>query len=114
MLWPEDRFELIASSYLLYELQAVLSLQKFRRYLTYGEALEYVLWLGERAVLAEEGEIERVTADPDDDYLIALARTSSVDTIVSGDRHLLKLEGEGLPRVVRPAGFLEELRAGES
>lgn len=110
--WSEGRFGLIASSHLLHELQAVLSRKKFRRYLTYGEALEYVLWLREGATLVEEGETQRVTADPDDDYLIALAKTSGADLIVSGDRHLLELEGEGLPRVVLPAGFLEELEKG--
>jgi predicted nucleic acid-binding protein len=29
------------------------------------------------------------TADPDDDYLLALAETHDVDAVVSGDPHLL-------------------------
>lgn len=71
-----------------------------------------MLWLRDRGNLAEEGEIESLTADPDDDYHIALAMASDADSVVSGDKHLLDLEGEYLPRVVRPAEFLSSPSAG--
>jgi putative PIN family toxin of toxin-antitoxin system len=112
LLWAQEeaRFELIVSRRLLYELEAVLLREKFRPRLTYTEALEYVLWLAERSILADEGdEIPRRSVDPDDDYLIALALASEADLIVSGDRDLLELEGEDLPRIVRPAEFLSSL-----
>ena len=46
-----------------------------------------------------------MTADPDDDYLVALAREAKADFLVSGDRHLREA---GLPDVVvlSPAEFL--------
>jgi predicted nucleic acid-binding protein len=34
---------------------------------------------------AQEGKIERVTADPDDGYLVALSKASGADLIVSED-----------------------------
>jgi putative PIN family toxin of toxin-antitoxin system len=103
-------FELVVSHRLLYELEAVLLRERFRSKLSYQEILEYVLWLHERGVLADEGdEIPRRSADPDDDYLIALALACEADLIVSGDRDLLELEGEDLPRIVRPAEFLSSL-----
>lgn len=101
---------MIVSFGLLHELEAVLLRPWFRRKLSYEEVLEYVLWFAEGATLAEEGEIENVTADPGDDYLVALAKNSGADLIVSGDRHLLALEGE--PRTARPAVFLQELERG--
>lgn len=101
---------MIVSFGLLHELEAVLLRPWFRRKLSYEEVLEYVLWLAEGATLAEEGEIENVTADPDDDYLVALAKNSGADLIVSGDRHLLDLEAG--PRTARPAVFLQELERG--
>jgi predicted nucleic acid-binding protein len=58
-----------------------------------------VLWMRERGTLAQEGKIERVTADPDDGYLVALSKASGADLIVSED-HLVELEGEDLRRVV--------------
>ncbi len=85
----------------------------FRRKLSYGEVLEYVLWLRERGRLAEEGKIERITADPDDDYLVALASSSVAGIIVSGDRHLLDLGeirgSESSVLILAPHEFLKEL-----
>jgi putative PIN family toxin of toxin-antitoxin system len=105
-------FELVVSHRLLYELEAVLLREEFRSKLSFQEILEYVLWLHERGVLADEGdEIPRRSADPDDDYLIALALACEADLIVSGDRDLLELEGEDLPRIVRPAEFLSSLES---
>jgi predicted nucleic acid-binding protein len=100
-------FDLIISSRLLYELETVLVRKRFRRYLTYEEAVEYVSWLHHRAEVLEEpveGSVLGATPDPDD-YL------------VSGDDHLLGLPGrvvsEGedgvLARVLTPREFLQEL-----
>ncbi len=81
---------------------------KFRPKLSFSEVLEYVVWLRERATQAEEGEIERVTEDPDDDYLIALARASGAEFLVSGDRrHVLGLEIGPPPKIVSPRRFLQ-------
>lgn len=77
--WYSGLYDLVVSYRLLYELEAVLLREKFRSKLSFFEVLEYVVWLRERAILVEEGEIERVTEDPGDDYLIALARGSGAE-----------------------------------
>ena len=41
--------------------------------------------------------IETETRDPNDDYLIALARAYDVDVIVSGDKDLLEWEDQRPP-----------------
>jgi len=105
--WMAGGFDLIISSRLLYELETALVRGRFRRHLTYEEAVEYVSWLHHRAEVLEEpveGSVLGPTPDPDD-YL------------VSGDDHLLGLpgrvvsEGEGgvLARVLTPREFLQEL-----
>lgn len=48
--------------------------------------------------------IESLTRDPDDYYLVALAREHAADVIVSGDKDLLDWE-EQHPPVVTPATF---------
>ncbi len=102
---------MVVSHRLLHELETVLMRARFRRRLSYEEVLEYVLWLRERGILADEGEeIPSFTADPNDDYLISLANASASDTVVSGDRHLLEAEGEDLPDVSCPAEFLKRVR----
>jgi predicted nucleic acid-binding protein len=70
-------FDLVVSPRLLHELQAVLAREKFRRYLTYEEATEYVSWLHHGAEVvrdpAESVVRGAVEADPDDEYLVGLA-----------------------------------------
>jgi predicted nucleic acid-binding protein len=40
-------------------------------------------------VLEDPVEIEAILGDPEDDYLVALAREAGAEAIVSGDGHLL-------------------------
>jgi predicted nucleic acid-binding protein len=48
-----------------------------------------------------------LSADPDDEYLVDLARAAAVDLPVAGDAHLLDLS-DRLP-VMTPAQFLTSL-----
>ncbi len=108
-------FEMVASNELLHELQVVLLRQKFRRYLTEGEALQYILWLHEGATISYKGEIHSISRDPDDDYLLALAENSGADYLVSGDGDLLDLEEPRTP-IIPPRDFHKILESskGES
>jgi putative PIN family toxin of toxin-antitoxin system len=107
----------VVSPHLLYELQAVLSREKFRRYLTIAEVREYLLWVRDRAVVMEiagEDVVAGVTPDPDDDYLIAVAIGSAAEVLVSGDSHLLDLETDVTSGVsttiITPREFLEQTK----
>jgi predicted nucleic acid-binding protein len=53
-------------------------------------------------------EPPEVSPDPDDDYLIALARVAGADYLISGDRHLLDLTDPD-PPVLTPRQFLDLL-----
>jgi predicted nucleic acid-binding protein len=44
-------------------------------------------------VLDDPGDVEAILRDPDDDYLVALARQAGAEAIVSGDGHLLDHRG---------------------
>jgi predicted nucleic acid-binding protein len=58
---------------LLAELKRVLLRDKFRKYLSVEETLEYVNLLHRLAVTAQDPpEIHGLTPDPDDDYLVSL------------------------------------------
>jgi predicted nucleic acid-binding protein len=60
--------------------------------------------------MGSEGRIIPLSSDPKDDYLLALARSSGADFLVSGDgRHLLVLELSDYPPVTSPRDFLEIL-----
>lgn len=107
--WIQERFELIASPALLEELVDVLARPKFRRFITTSVAAEFIDGLATDAiVVADPPEPPKVSPDPDDDYLIALARVARADYLISGDRHLLDLTDPD-PPVLTPRQFLDLL-----
>jgi putative PIN family toxin of toxin-antitoxin system len=101
-------FELVTSPLVLRELSDVLGREKFRRYATQAEVEAYVLLVRTESVVIDDPEQgEPLGDDPDDKYLIALARAARVDALVSGDPHLLRLR-DRIP-VQTPREFLEAI-----
>lgn len=78
-------FELVTSPLLLAEVNDVLGREKFRRYATEAEVDAYVDLLRRESILLEDPEPspEPLGEDPDDEYLIALARVARVEALVS-------------------------------
>lgn len=103
--WQEGRFELVVSPLVLEELRRVLRYPKLRRLLAAEDAEQAVRWLADAAAGVEDPEAAAPvrSADPGDDYLIALAAGQKA-ALVSGDRHLLELK-ERIP-VYSPREFL--------
>lgn len=102
-------FDLIASPMLLAELAEVLARPKLRRWVSETVAAEYLQGLAEEALIADDPPPQPgLSADPGDDYLVALARAAAADHLISGDRHLRDLRdpttpGPHSPPVHRPA-----------
>ena len=88
-------FELILSQSLLDELERALAYPKLRRHVDEAAAAELLRWLTDSATRAADPATEPPvhSRDPDDDYLIALAAAHRA-ALVSGDKHLLALDGE--------------------
>jgi predicted nucleic acid-binding protein len=92
------------------ELEDVLARDRFRAWVSLEKVDEYVGVLRQRVELVDDpGELQAVSRDPDDDYLIALARAATVDALVSGDEDLTSLELDDL-RIVSPRQVLDRLR----
>ena len=102
-------FELLVSPLLLAELREVLRRDKFRQYVSEAEADAYVELIRSEGVLrADPGPSpEPLSADPDDEYLIDLARDAQANALVTGDTHLLELRA--IIPAMTPAEFLETL-----
>lgn len=98
--------DLIVSARLLDELESVLMRDKFRRYVDIDGVHEFIELLRREFVVARDPkEPARLRSDdPNDDYLIALAKSQNA-ILVSGDRHLLDLGGIGAP-VLTPSDLL--------
>ena len=108
-LWLEGSFELIVCPALLAELERVLLRPKFRRYVTEPEVRAYVALLQRLSSVEPDPQLEaRLTPDPDDDYLVALAWAAGAHFLVSGDPHLTGLK-RARPPVLTPRAFLRRL-----
>jgi putative PIN family toxin of toxin-antitoxin system len=104
-------FALVVCPHLLNELLEVLAREKLRKYVRPEEAAAFAIAVRRVSVFLPDPEIEHgVTPDPDDDYLVALARAAGAHAIVSGDRQLVEFRGLS-PRIVTPAQFLRRLQA---
>jgi len=102
-------FELIVSPLLLAELREVLGRDKLRRYLSEAEADAYVELIPSEGIVRADPKPSPgpLSADPDDEYLIDLARDAQADALVTGDAHLLDLRA--IIPAMTPAEFLEML-----
>lgn len=103
-------FELIVSPHLLDELREVLRRPKFRRYASEAEVEAYVELIRCEAIVLDDprpSASEPSPVDPDDRFLVDLARVAPAHTLVSGDAHLLELR-PAVP-VLTPGEFLEAL-----
>lgn len=106
--WQAGAFELVVSPKLLAELARALAYPKLARLIPPADAEAFVAWIARSAVLAlDPGTAPSIrSADPDDDYLVALANAERA-VLVSGDGHLTVL-ADRLP-VRTPADFLASL-----
>lgn len=107
--WIDGAFELVASPRLLDELMTTLLRPKFRRWVSADDAVLFVETVRLAGILVEDPErIEPLSRDPDDDYLIALARAVGAVVLVSGDADLTTLDLRD-PPIVDPRRFLSTL-----
>jgi len=106
--WQQGQFELITSGALLSEIGDTFARPKFADRITPADRRAMLNLAGRRARLVPDLAIEHgdVPGDPDDDYLVALAREWQA-ALVTGDRHLLEVPN--MPAVMTPRRFLNLL-----
>lgn len=106
--WDRGEFELIVSPLLLNELTRVLERPRIKKRLRHDAGADLLEAIEQSALQVDDPELSQTptSGDPDDDYLIALAMDQRA-ALVSGDRHLLKMQGT-IP-VFSPAEFVDYL-----
>jgi len=99
-------FEAVMSPDLLGEIREVLTNRpRLRKSISLETATLFVDTIEMLVDLVDDpDEVQTETRDPNDGYLITLARTHEADVIVSGDKDLLEWEPQS-PPVVTPAQF---------
>ena len=107
-LWLDAAFELVVCPALLVEVERALAHPKLRGRVEPADAERFVQLLSELAEMVPDPDRPPSvrSADPGDDYLLAVAAREQVP-LVSGDNHLLALR-ERAP-VFSPREFLDRL-----
>jgi putative PIN family toxin of toxin-antitoxin system len=107
--WLDGECHVFVSPKLLEELHDVLVRPKFRAWITLDEAVQFVSLVAQSAIAVEDPPVQQpLTADRDDDYLVALAQVARADCLVSGDADLTQLAGAH-PPVLTPRDFLDRI-----
>ena len=106
----DGRWQLVVSPQLLAELSTVLAREKFRRWLTIDQASRFVDDVRALSDVLDDppASAQQVSADPKDEFLLALAKVADVAALVSGDAHLTDLVDPD-PPVLAPAAFWQHL-----
>ncbi len=103
----------MSSEILLAELLTVLQREKFAERLRRINKTP-VQFLQNYRALVEVVDVtslpEPVCDDPDDDVVLACAISGAADIIVSGDDHLLRLDGYAGILIMKPAVFLSQFK----
>ena len=99
--WLRDEFELVTSLAQLSEMARVIVRPRLRRFVDADEAAAIVENIAARAVVLRGLPVVDLSADPDDNPILATAIAGKADLLVTGDKkHLLTLGVvEGIPVV---------------
>lgn len=108
--WLARKFEWVVSADILSEHHRTLqSLET--KYPPPASAWGFLRGLSLSATITTPAELDKqVCADPNDDKFIAAAIGGHANTIVTGDKALLKTDGYSNLQVIRPAKFLKMLQ----
>ncbi len=102
------RIEIVSSADAVVEFLDACAYPRVRRLIDPVEAAGIAELLS-KAGIAGTFPIVRVCRDPDDDFLLALAKFSDADILVTRDEDLLVIGQYGRTQIVYPAEFLRRL-----
>jgi predicted nucleic acid-binding protein len=109
MLWKTGRIKPLASKEIIHEYLRVLAYPKFG---LAPEEIDFILYqeiLPHFEIVSTKPGPVILRDNPADDKFIRCARAGKAKSIISGDRHLLRLKRWGAIKILTPAQFLAEL-----
>ena len=88
----DEKISIIVSNKLLEELRTKIHSNKFRKYFSLIEAEQFIELLEQVALSCNPTYSITICRDPKDNFLLALAKDSKADFLVTGDNDLLILK----------------------
>jgi len=98
--------KLVFSEELLSEFLEVSKRPKIRRYISTKDLNHIINGINAYSNFFEVEVIEKICRDPKDDFLLALAKTSNADYLITGDKDLLILDKIGDTQIITLTDYL--------
>jgi putative PIN family toxin of toxin-antitoxin system len=98
---------LVITDQLIDELRTVTARQKLKKYFDQEKVEELVSLLEIISTKIKLDKVEQICRDPKDDFLLALAKQSKADFLVTGDKDLLELKKYHKTQIVTVNQFIK-------
>lgn len=92
--------ELIFAEQNILEIKIVTSREKFRKYFDQNQVDDLIHFIQTTGKVHQITEVPKVCRDPKDDFLLELAKISSADYLVTGDKDLIDMRNIGQTAIV--------------
>ena len=100
--------KLVFSEELLAEFIEVAKRPKFKKYISTTDVSELLNSINQYALFFEVLDIEEICRDPKDDFILALAKVSKANYILTGDNDLLVLKKIGKTNITTITSYLSQ------
>lgn len=104
-----EKVKIIISDQLIRELTLVASRTKLKKYFEEDKVLDLLSLLDIIAEKIRIGKIDPICRDPKDDFLLALAKESKANYLITGDKDLLHIKIYGRTKIVTAKEFKEKI-----
>ena len=111
--WRTGSLEIVLSKEILHEYSEVLK-RLSEKYPTIETSGILSVFATGCRILEPESIGKQICDDPDDDKFLAAAIGGEAETIISGDKHLLDVNGYSGIEILRPAEFIEKYLSEQS
>jgi uncharacterized protein len=108
--WEDKQFTVLLSTYLLSEVQDVLSRPKLARYLDEESRESFMQLIKDLSEAVTVKQPHPKFRDPKDRYLLAMLRDTDAEMLITGDSALLELGMFEEKLIINPTEFLELLK----
>jgi len=102
-----EQIKLMTTDQLNMELRVVTSREKLRKYFDQDKINDLFSFLEIIAENVKVKKIEKVCRDEKDDFLLALAKESKAEFLITGDKDLLTMKSYGKTEIITAKRFKE-------
>lgn len=104
------RVKIVTTDQLINEIRIVTSREKLKKYFNQDKVADLISLLGILADKVKINRVDRICRDPKDDFLLALARESGTNYLITGDKDLLDIRVYGRTRILTAKQFKEKVK----